>query len=92
MSPKEVSSFFVDLDQVLNVNQGPAGLKYGVSITDACVDWEMTVDMLNRLDQVSYTLIPVGAFTENLAKAVKQRRSTVIEAGLKKPPVYVHED
>ncbi|PPQ90291.1 hypothetical protein CVT25_013116 [Psilocybe cyanescens] len=30
---------------------GPAGLKHGVSITDACVDWETTVTMLNKLDQ-----------------------------------------
>ena len=33
--------------------EGPAGLKHGISITDACVDWEMTVDMLNELDAVS---------------------------------------
>lgn len=30
---------------------GPAALKYGVSITDACVEWQMTVEMLNRLDE-----------------------------------------
>ncbi|KAI0315107.1 3-deoxy-7-phosphoheptulonate synthase [Amylostereum chailletii] len=30
--------------------EGPAALKYGVSITDACVDWETTVGMLDRLD------------------------------------------
>ncbi|ODV96808.1 hypothetical protein PACTADRAFT_48618 [Pachysolen tannophilus NRRL Y-2460] len=28
---------------------GKEGLKYGVSITDACVSWETTVDMLNEL-------------------------------------------
>jgi hypothetical protein len=33
-------------------SQGPAALKYGVSITDACVDWQMTVEMLDRLDEV----------------------------------------
>lgn len=32
---------------------GPSGLKYGVSITDACVDWETTVQMLDRLNEVS---------------------------------------
>jgi phospho-2-dehydro-3-deoxyheptonate aldolase len=32
--------------------EGPSGLKYGVSITDACVDWRTTVDMLNRLNSV----------------------------------------
>lgn len=31
---------------------GPSGLKYGVSITDACVDWETTVQMLDRLNEV----------------------------------------
>ncbi|THH09654.1 hypothetical protein EW146_g8625 [Bondarzewia mesenterica] len=30
--------------------EGPAGLKHGVSITDACVDWETTVGMLDRLN------------------------------------------
>ncbi|KAK6904080.1 3-deoxy-7-phosphoheptulonate synthase [Kwoniella mangroviensis CBS 10435] len=28
-------------------------LEYGVSITDACVDWEMTVDMLDNLNKAS---------------------------------------
>jgi 3-deoxy-7-phosphoheptulonate synthase len=32
--------------------EGPAGLKHGVSITDACVDWETTVQMLDRLNAV----------------------------------------
>ncbi|KAE9392371.1 3-deoxy-7-phosphoheptulonate synthase [Gymnopus androsaceus JB14] len=30
---------------------GPSSLKYGVSITDACVDFEKTVEMLNMLDE-----------------------------------------
>jgi 3-deoxy-7-phosphoheptulonate synthase len=30
-------------------SEGPAGLKYGVSITDACVDFESTVEMLQGL-------------------------------------------
>ncbi|KAI8059243.1 3-deoxy-7-phosphoheptulonate synthase [Gongronella butleri] len=29
--------------------EGPAALKYGVSITDACVDFDTTVDMLHNL-------------------------------------------
>lgn len=29
--------------------EGPAGLKKGVSITDACVDWDTTVGMLEQL-------------------------------------------
>jgi 3-deoxy-7-phosphoheptulonate synthase len=32
--------------------EGPSGLKYGVSITDACVNWETTVEMLDRLNDV----------------------------------------
>ncbi|EIN05862.1 3-deoxy-7-phosphoheptulonate synthase [Punctularia strigosozonata HHB-11173 SS5] len=31
--------------------EGPSGLKHGVSITDACVDWPMTVVMLDKLNQ-----------------------------------------
>ncbi|PPR02828.1 hypothetical protein CVT24_002225 [Panaeolus cyanescens] len=30
--------------------EGPSALKYGVSITDACVDWETTIGMLAALD------------------------------------------
>jgi len=32
--------------------EGPKGLKYGVSITDACVDWATTVPMLDKLNKV----------------------------------------
>ncbi|KAG5646148.1 hypothetical protein DXG03_004201 [Asterophora parasitica] len=32
-------------------DEGPQGLKWGVSITDACVDWERTVGMLDRLNE-----------------------------------------
>ncbi|KAI9571861.1 3-deoxy-7-phosphoheptulonate synthase [Boletus coccyginus] len=31
--------------------EGPSCLKHGVSITDACVDWETTVGMLDRLNE-----------------------------------------
>lgn len=31
---------------------GASGLKHGVSITDACVNWQTTVEMLNKLDAV----------------------------------------
>lgn len=30
-------------------SSGPAGLKYGVSVTDACIDWDSTVKVLDRL-------------------------------------------
>jgi|TARA_R110002003_G_scaffold55_5_gene4980 3-deoxy-7-phosphoheptulonate synthase len=29
--------------------EGPAGLKKGVSITDACIDWDTTVNVLEDL-------------------------------------------
>lgn len=29
---------------------GPSGLKHGVSITDACVEWSRTVEMLDALN------------------------------------------
>ena len=29
--------------------EGPSGLKKGVSITDACINWETTVDVLEGL-------------------------------------------
>jgi 3-deoxy-7-phosphoheptulonate synthase len=29
--------------------EGPAGLKRGVSITDACIDWESTITVLEEL-------------------------------------------
>jgi 3-deoxy-7-phosphoheptulonate synthase len=32
--------------------EGPGGLKWGVSITDACVGWDVTVDMLTSLNKV----------------------------------------
>lgn len=32
--------------------EGPTNLKYGVSITDACIDWETTVTILDRLNRV----------------------------------------
>ena len=51
-----------------NIHEGrqniaaPAELDYGVSITDACVDWEETQHMLNRLaDAVRSTLLVTRA-------------------------------
>ena len=32
--------------------EGPESLKYGISITDACIDWETTVGVLQRLNTV----------------------------------------
>lgn len=44
--------------------EGPAGLKYGVSITDACVDWDTTVTMLDQLNEVRVFVCP--AHIQNL--------------------------
>jgi len=33
--------------------EGVSGLKYGISITDACVNWETTVSMLNDLNEAA---------------------------------------
>ncbi len=32
---------------------GRENLEYGVSITDACVDWETSVEMLDRLNEAA---------------------------------------
>lgn len=38
--------------------EGPSALKYGVSITDACIDWETTITVLENLNAVSAVLFP----------------------------------
>jgi len=43
--------------------EGPRNLKWGVSITDACVDWETTVGMLDKLNSA------VGKRREKLVAA-----------------------
>lgn len=46
---------------------GPEGLRWGVSITDACVDWERTAAMLDRLNEVrrdsNFTGLELMVFT-----------------------------
>lgn len=42
---------------------GPSGLKYGQSVTDACISWEATVPTLERLRE------GVRARRANIAKA-----------------------
>jgi len=32
-------------------SEGPSGLKHGVSITDACIDWTTTIPMLDKLNE-----------------------------------------
>jgi 3-deoxy-7-phosphoheptulonate synthase len=69
-------------------DEGPQGLKHGVSITDACVDWEATVAMLDQLNEVcpSYTkAFGTGAHDFYPKQAVEKRRIALIEAGFKRP-------
>ena len=85
-----------DIDALLSAI-GPSGLKYGVSITDACVDWETTVQMLDKLNEVSDFAYPsplreVPNHRVRSLQAAKLRRAAVIEAGLRKPPVFAHQD
>lgn len=47
--------------------EGPAGLKKGVSITDACIDWESTEKVLTELSE---------AVAERRAKGVKVNGSS----------------
>jgi 3-deoxy-7-phosphoheptulonate synthase len=46
-----------------NIHEGPSGLKKGVSITDACIDWDSTVTVLEDL---------AAAVAERRAKAAKK--------------------
>ena len=66
--------------------EGPMGLKYGVSITDACIDWATTVPMLDKLNEVS-TLVAVlnlkmRFFDTDWLQAVKERRQNRLSTGL----------
>ncbi|KAI0270747.1 3-deoxy-7-phosphoheptulonate synthase [Gloeopeniophorella convolvens] len=51
--------------------EGPAGLKHGVSITDACVDWQTTVDMLDHLNSAVQERRSV-VFDASLSKAARK--------------------
>lgn len=44
-------------------DDGEVKLKYGVSITDACVDWDMTMTMLDELNEVISPLSSVFLLT-----------------------------
>lgn len=48
--------------------EGPSGLKYGVSITDACVDWQTTVGMLDRLNIVRVHLLVLRTYHADLSR------------------------
>ncbi len=46
-------------------SDGPGGLKRGISITDACISWEATVDVLNDLAESVRTRREVRGKREN---------------------------
>ncbi|CAE6439432.1 unnamed protein product [Rhizoctonia solani] len=56
---------------------GPAGLKYGQSVTDACISWETTVPVLDRLRE------GVRARRANIQK--QTGRSSPVAAGTRTP-------
>lgn len=66
--------------------EGPKGLKYGVSITDACIDWETTVTMLDKLNEVSRLIVSanMGSWSSDTRglQAVKERRLKRFSTGL----------
>jgi phospho-2-dehydro-3-deoxyheptonate aldolase len=59
--------------------EGPSGLKYGVSITDACVDWQTTVGMLDRLNIVRAPSLVLQTYhvdlSRRLCRSADQRSS-----------------
>lgn len=46
---------------------GPQGLKHGISITDACVNWDTTVAMLDGLNKVSFAVFIFRTKTDGSA-------------------------
>lgn len=49
-------------------DEGPQGLKYGVSITDACVDWERTIVMMDKLNEVRFEFGLQSSRTDELRR------------------------
>ena len=69
--------------------EGPVGLKHGVSITDACVDWPTTVEMLDKLNAVRLHIRLTSSIVNSvLFQAVAERRQVLIESALKKPAAF----
>ena len=62
-------------------SEGPQGLKYGVSITDACIDWNATIPMLDALNEVR-ACVQARLETERDTQAVKARRELRIQSRL----------
>nr|POF13054.1 phospho-2-dehydro-3-deoxyheptonate aldolase, tyrosine-inhibited [Quercus suber] len=56
--------------------EGPAGLKKGVSITDACVSWETTVEVLEQLADAVRTRRQVRAKATNGTARMRRKRDS----------------
>ena len=61
-------------------SEGPSGLKHGVSITDACIDWTTTIPMLDKLNEVS--LVAMSCQSPDSLQAVRARRERRIHVQL----------
>jgi 3-deoxy-7-phosphoheptulonate synthase len=61
-------------------SEGASGLKYGVSITDACIDWTTTIPMLDKLNEVS--LVAMSCQSPDSLQAVRARRERRIHVQL----------
>lgn len=59
--------------------EGPSGLKKGVSITDACIDWESTVTVLEDLAEAIRTRRAVVKAKGAAEDATKNQVSTLEE-------------
>ena len=55
--------------------EGPAGLKKGVSITDACIHWESTVEVLESLAEA------VRARRDHSSNGHASKKVKVLEEG-----------
>lgn len=51
--------------------EGPSGLKKGVSITDACIDWDSTVTVLEDLADAVRTRREKNGVTDNSGASPK---------------------
>jgi 3-deoxy-7-phosphoheptulonate synthase len=59
--------------------EGKAGLKRGVSITDACVNWESTVAVLENLAEAVRARRKINASASNGSNTTRDQVSTLEE-------------
>jgi 3-deoxy-7-phosphoheptulonate synthase len=62
--------------------EGPAGLKKGVSITDACIDWETTITVLEQLAEAVRARRKVAGSAANGAQVTElEEKPAYVEGG-----------